>query len=117
MLSKNYCQSFRNAFQGIKAFYSLEANAKIHSIIAVSTIIIAACSNLNGIEWVLILLAISLVFIIEMLNTSIEKICDFVTQERRESIKIIKDISAAAVLIASIFAVLTASIILIPKWI
>jgi diacylglycerol kinase len=117
VLHKNYRHSFKNAFQGMLTFYKLESNAKIHLILAACALIISAFSNLNGLEWVLIVLAISVVFISEMFNTAIEQLCDFISTEKHNSIKIIKDISAAAVLIASIFAVLTASIILIPKWI
>jgi diacylglycerol kinase len=38
------------------------------------------------------------------LNTSIEKLCDLYSTEENDKIKIIKDIAAGAVLVASLFA-------------
>jgi diacylglycerol kinase len=52
----------------------------------------------------LVLLCSGLVMGFEALNTSIEKLCDFVEPNKNEKIKLIKDISAAAVLIVSIFS-------------
>ena len=45
----------------------------------------------------LILLATGLVLVTEIVNSSIEALCDFVEERHNEKIKIIKDIAAAAV--------------------
>ena len=50
-----------------------------------------------------------------MLKTAIEKTIDFVSTQRRPEIKLIKDISAGAVLIASLAAVIVGCFIFIPK--
>ena len=50
----------------------------------------------------------------EMLNSAIEKLCDVVEPNKHTQIKIVKDISAAAVLLASIFSVVVGIIILGP---
>jgi diacylglycerol kinase len=51
-------------------------------------------------QWVdvlMILLATALVVIVEMLNSAIEALCDFVEARYDEKIRVIKDIAAAAV--------------------
>lgn len=56
-----------------------------------------------------------MVFAVEAVNSSIEKLADLITKEIRPEIKIIKDIAAGAVLISSIFALVVALIIFLPK--
>ena len=58
------------------------------------------------------IVCIGLVIVTEYLNTAIEFTCDFLTTERDEQIKVIKDIAAGAVLVASLTALVTAIVIL-----
>ena len=62
-----------------------------------------------------IVFCIAFVWVTEMINTAIEKAMDFISTERHEQIRNIKDMAAGAVLIASITAVIVGSIIFIPK--
>jgi len=48
------------------------------------------------VDFEILLLATALVLITEMLNSTIEAICDFIEVRQNEKIKIIKDIAAAA---------------------
>jgi diacylglycerol kinase (ATP) len=68
-------------------------------------------------KWVAIAVVFSIAFvwIAEMLNTAIEKSMDFISTQKHPQIKLIKDISAGAVLIATIAAVIVGCIIFIPK--
>jgi diacylglycerol kinase len=50
-----------------------------------------------------------------MLNTAIEKLCDFVSPEKHDAIKAVKDISVAAVLTSAVIAVIVGVIIFLPK--
>ncbi|MBP3868848.1 MAG: diacylglycerol kinase family protein [Solobacterium sp.] len=63
-------------------------------------------------EWLAVIICIGLVIVTEYLNTAIEFTCDFLTTERDEQIKVIKDIAAGAVLVASLTALVTAIVIL-----
>ena len=49
------------------------------------------------------------------MNSAIENLSDFVSPNRNDNIKRVKDISAAGVLIASIAALATGLLIFIPK--
>jgi len=72
--------------------------------------------KVTGIEAIAITFATGFVWSAELFNTSIEKLADKVTMEYNDTIKMIKDISAAAVLIAAIVALTTGLIIFIPKF-
>ena len=62
-------------------------------------------------EWLIVVLASGFVFALEAINTSIELLCDLVSNEKNNMIKKIKDIAAAAVLIQAIFAIVIALIL------
>ncbi|MFV0441674.1 MAG: diacylglycerol kinase family protein [Lachnospirales bacterium] len=64
-------------------------------------------------EWIAIVFAIGLVFAMEL--SSIENIADFVSPEKHDAIKKIKDLSAAGVLIAAIVALCVGLTIFTPK--
>lgn len=107
--------SFRYAVNGLKEFVFTEHHALIHIIIMIAAISAGLLLNLNTQEWLILIIVISLVFISEMMNTAIEKICDYIQPEIHPDIKIIKDISAGAVLIAAIGAVIAGCIIFLPR--
>jgi len=65
-------------------------------------------------KWLFIVIAIGLVWVAELFNTAIEKLCDMVCPEQHPQIKFIKDVSAAAVLVTAIIAMITGCIIFIP---
>ena len=56
-----------------------------------------------------------LVLGLELLNTAVEHLCDTITKDFHPAIKIIKDASAAAVLIVAAGSVVTGIMIFLPK--
>ncbi|GAB3940431.1 diacylglycerol kinase family protein [Spirosoma harenae] len=105
-------RSFRFAGQGILDLFRFENNAKVHLLVAGIVVLAGFYLQLNTTEWAIILTQIGLVWAAEAFNTAIEKLCDFVSPGRHPQIKAIKDVSAGAVLILSIFAVLVGLVIL-----
>ena len=77
--------------------------------------ILGGVLKINSIEWLIILGCSMLVLSLELMNTAIEKICDLITKDIHPVIKVVKDISAAAVLIAAIGSLFTGVIIFLPK--
>ena len=108
-------KSFYFAFQGLKVFFKTQHNSWIHAIAALVVIFLGFILKVDITEWCLLVTVISMVFISELLNTAIEFLCDFVSPGIHPQIKKIKDISAAAVLIAAIAAVVVGVIIFLPK--
>jgi diacylglycerol kinase (ATP) len=94
--------SFKYAFNGLYQIFRYEPNARLHAI-AASGVITAGCiMHISPAKWIALVFAIGMVWITEALNTCIEKLCDFACDNKlHPAIKIIKDIAAAAVLIAA----------------
>lgn len=108
-------KSFRYALDGLTAFFAAEHNAIIHLLITISVFIGAAFFDLSKGEWIAIIFASGLVWVTELFNTAIERLADLVSKDVHPGIKFIKDVSAAAVLVAAIVAFLTGAIIFLPK--
>lgn len=87
----------------------------VHIIAAVLICITGFYFNLTSVEWVVIVLCIVLVISFELINTAIEELCNMVHPEEHPIIKKVKDIAAAAVLVAAIGSVVAALIIFLPK--
>lgn len=108
-------ESFGYAFQGIKTALRLEPNFRIHSVVALATLILAFLLGFNLYEWIILLFTIFLVLVLELINTAMESIIDMVSPEISQKAKIAKDVSAAAVLLTTGFAVLIGIFLFLPK--
>ena len=63
--------------------------------------------QLNSTDAVLIFIVCFLVLIAEIINTAIEKICDFIEPNFNEKIGLIKDLAAASVVTATLLSLIT----------
>ena len=102
------------ASAGIKYFFKNERNGKIQLVIGLLVISLGLVVNLSTVEWCIILGCIALVIALEMVNTSLERVCDMLSTEYHPMIKIIKDVAAGAVLWAAIFCATIGCIIFTP---
>jgi Diacylglycerol kinase len=118
-MNKNYLvgrkKSIEFAFKGIYALIKSEPNAQIHLFASILAILSGLFLNISNTEWCLIIFAIAFVWTAEALNTTIEKIVDHFFPEFDEKARYLKDVSAGAVLISSIAALITGIIIFVPK--
>lgn len=112
---KKRLRSFKYAFNGLRILIREEHNSWIHITIASLTLVAGFVLKISHSEWIAIVLCIGLVVSLELVNSAIENIADFVSPERNEEIKRIKDLSAAAVLIAAIISAIIGIIIFLPK--
>ncbi len=106
--------TFRFAFKGLKWFFSSEIKSRIHGICALVAIILGILLKISPSEWMMIAVAIGLVFITEILNTGIELMVDLVEKEQNIVAGRIKDLAAGAVLIAAITALAIGLIVFVP---
>ncbi|MEK7548923.1 MAG: diacylglycerol kinase family protein [Patescibacteria group bacterium] len=111
---KNLLNSFKFAFNGIKDILIFERNFRI--MILISLIVVGGMFYfpLIRLEKAVLLVMIFSVLILELMNVIIEKIMDFLQPQHDERVKIIKDLSAAIVLIASFGAAIIGLIIFLP---
>lgn len=108
-------KSFVFAFNGLRILFKEEHNSRIHLFATVIVIIAAIIFDLNTYEWIAITFSIGLVITVEIINTVIENIADFLTTDKNDKIKKIKDLSAAAVLISVMTALSIGLIVFLPK--
>lgn len=112
---KKIINSFSYAINGLKYTFKTQLNFKIHCLAATAAVILGLILGLNQNEWLWIIFSISLVVILELVNTSIEMLVDLVSPERHPKAGAIKDIAAAAVLIAALTALIIGLFIFVPK--
>jgi diacylglycerol kinase len=111
---KKFAKSFSYAAKGIRHAFSHERNFRIESAIALLVLAASFLLPLSPMERVAVILTIGLVLSLELLNSAVEWLMDVLQPEYHESVKIVKDLSAAAVLIISIFAALVGVVIFLP---
>lgn len=112
---KKRLKSFSYAFSGLKTALKEEHNLRIHLAAAILVVAFSLLFNINKYEWIAVILAIGFVFAMELLNSAIENMADFISLEKHDTIKKIKDISAAAVLVSAIAALIIGLLIFLPK--
>jgi len=108
-------KSFTYAFNGIIKFFTHEHNARIHLFAICIVMPLGWYFRLDLSEWSLIIIAIALVIITELLNTSLETLSDLVEPNFNKSIGDAKDYAAGATLVAAIVATILGGIVFIPK--
>ena len=89
---KKQIKSFKSAFKGFCSAVKSESHMRFH-LVATFYVFVFGCS---------------FVIVLELVNTCVERLCDLFCDRYDFSVKIIKDIAAAAVLAVSFSAVFTA---------
>jgi diacylglycerol kinase len=112
---KSRFKSFRFAINGLLSLLKNEHNSRIHLVAAFISIWLGIILKLSFTEWSLLIIVIGLVFITELINSSIETLADIIDPEWNKLIMLAKDYSAAAVLISAVIALATGCLIMIPK--
>lgn len=105
-------RSFELAYRGIVYALRTQRNMRIHVLVAVLVLVASLLVGVSALELTVLLLTIMLVFVTEMLNTALEFTVDLVTEEYHPLAKLAKDVSAGAVLVSSVGAVLVGYLIL-----
>ena len=114
MMMRKRLDSFKYAINGLLLTWRGEANFRIHSMAALAAIALGLYLDITWAKWLWIIFAIGLVFFAELVNTAIEHICDRITSESDDQIRKVKDISAAAVFVAALTALVVGVIIFLP---
>ena len=112
---KKRIKSFGYALQGIWELIKSEPNARIHLTATIFVLFLGYWLEISKAEWCIILIVIALVWAAEAFNTVIEKLVDHLFTDYHDTARITKDISAGAVLICAIIALICGFIIFLPK--
>jgi len=108
-------QSFKYAFNGLRILLNNEHNSWIHLFVTVCVLVAGFVFKISTGEWIAVIFCIGMVFALELVNTAIENMADFVSKEYHQSIKKIKDLAAAAVFVGAVAAAVIGLIIFLPK--
>ncbi|HSW96488.1 MAG TPA: diacylglycerol kinase family protein [Candidatus Saccharimonadales bacterium] len=107
-------KSFGHAIDGLVLALEENQNLRIHFFVAVVIMIASIALQISRFEMGILGIMILLVISTEMLNTSVEKMVDLITNEHRKEAKFAKDVAAGMVLINAVGSVIVGSVIFIP---
>jgi undecaprenol kinase len=107
-------RSFHYACKGLYKTFREEQNLRLQSAVGLAALALAFFFRIERLEWILLILTIGLVLLMEIANSATERVTDVLKPRIDSYVKEIKDIMAAAVMMASIMAVLVGVIIFWP---
>lgn len=111
---KRLIKSFQDAWKGIIFVFQNEQNFRIQFFISILVLLLVAFFPLSKGEIIVVILLIFFVLILELLNSAVERMADVLKPRLSYQIRIVKDIMAAVVLIASVTACIIGFIIFWP---
>jgi diacylglycerol kinase (ATP) len=110
--------SFRHAFHGWWYVIRTQRNAWIHALVTMLVLLVALWLRLPLRDWAVLFLTIALVWTAEFINSALEAVVDLASPHQHPLAKVGKDVGAAAVMLASLAAILVGLLILGPPlWI
>jgi diacylglycerol kinase len=111
---KKFLKSFKYTLRGLQHALLHEQNFRIELFCVFVTIGCAFIFNISKIEWFVVVINIAAVLTAELFNTAIENLCNMIHKTTHPIIKIVKDVSAAAVVITALCAFVCGCIIFAP---
>lgn len=112
---KRLLKSFSYASRGLFKTWREEQNLQIHTLAALAVFTAAYLFGVSQFEWLVLLLTVLLVFLMEIVNSAIERVTDILKPRIHGYVKEIKDIMAAAVMISAIGAFVVGLVIFGPR--
>lgn len=109
-----FIAGFSYAFQGLWYALRTQRNTRVHAVIATLAILVSIFFRISNVEFAMIFVAITGVFIAEMFNTVIEICVDLASPTYHPLAKIAKDVAAGAVLLNAMLSVVIGLFILGP---
>src|SRR3989344_1137357 len=107
--------SIRYALKGIVIAWREEINFRIDVVCALLALGLGWFFSISAVEWLIVIILIGFVLSAEAFNTALEEFCDMVKGDPDPHIAKIKDLGAAAVLIAATASLFVGAIIFLPK--
>ncbi|WP_133628824.1 diacylglycerol kinase [Fonticella tunisiensis] len=115
MKIKKFTDSFNHAIEGIIYTIKTQRNMKIHMAVAIIVLLLSLFFDLTKVEMLILFITITLVIVLEMINTAIEATIDVLANYYHPLAKIAKNVAAGAVLIAAINALVVGYLLFLDK--
>ena len=112
---RKFIRGFGYALNGIWHTTATQLNFRVHLVCALVAVCVGYALHISTNDWLWIMLCIAMVLVAELFNTAIEFLTDLVSPEYNKKAGLVKDMSAGAVLITAICALVIGLIIFVPK--
>ncbi len=107
-------KSFVYAFRGLKTVWREEQNFRFQIATSVLVLFIAILLRIKKTDFIIIFLLIGMVLVLELINSSFERLIDILKPRIHEYSKEIKNISSAVVLVSAILSIIVGVAIFYP---
>ena len=112
---KTFLKGVSYCLEGIAYTFRDEKNFRIEVILGILVVIASLILRISLIEWIIVVFLITMVLVLELINTAFESMVDLYTQEYNKIAKATKDVIAGAVLVVCIFSFIIGILIFVPK--
>lgn len=109
-----FVASFGYAFEGLWYAIRTQRNMRVHIAAACVIVLAGIVLHISAVEFALLFVAITAVFIAEMFNTVFEICVDLASPEYHPLAKIAKDVAAGAVLLNALLSIVIGLFVLGP---
>lgn len=114
MSNKHLGESFYHAFEGLSHAIWTQRHVRVQLFIVALSLALSYVMHLKPLELLFVVSAAALVMMAELFNTAIEVVVNMITDTYHPLAKIAKDVAAAGVLIASMYAFLVGVTVFVP---
>ena len=114
MHNKNIGESFYHAFEGLSHVIWTQRHIRTQLIMVMLVLLAAYVFKIEQLKVLFLLSAIAAVLMAELFNTAIEVVVNMITERYHPLAKTAKDVAAAGVLIASMYAFLVGITVFFP---
>ena len=113
-LLSNLWRSLQNALSGWRYLFTSQQNFRVQVFFGIAVFIVAGLLQVRRGDWLVLLLLVTMVLVLEVLNTVFEFFLDMVRPKINSYVKMFKDMLAAMVLLASLAAGIIGLVIFYP---
>jgi diacylglycerol kinase (ATP) len=115
MRIRKFTDSFNYAIEGIIYAVKTQKNMKFHMVIAILVLLFSLFFDFTKLEMLILFLTITIVIVLEMINTAIEATIDVLANYYHPLAKIAKNVAAGAVLISAVNAIVVGYLLFFEK--
>ena len=109
-----FITGFGYAFRGLWYALRTQRNARVHVSIAILAILVGIVLRISAVEFAMVFVAITGVFLAEMFNTVFGLCVDLASPDYHPLAKIAKDVAAGAVLLSAMLSIVIGVFVFVP---
>jgi diacylglycerol kinase len=109
-------KSMGYAIEGIVTLIKTQPNAQLHCVATAIVVVAGLLTGITNLQWLALVIVIGLVWSFEAFNSALEVLCDKVEPTNDPQIKVVKDVAAGGVLLASMTAAIVGGLVFFPYW-